>query len=71
MNRLEEVLISFRDISENTGEHEVCSISSFDDHSNYGECPFAEVNEQVCCNCILDQRNNLDKQINILNKLGE
>ena len=71
MNRLEEVLISFRDITENTGETEVCNISSFDILSGTSMCPFTRVEEQDCHDCILDRRTKLDKEINILNKLGE
>lgn len=63
MDKLEDVLIAFRDVSINTFYGEVCSITE-----SKISCPFREL---YCENCILDNRANFDKHINILNKLGE
>lgn len=70
MNRLEEVLISFRDISKNTDIRDVCKITYLDKTGSNKYCVYLNA-YQDCSDCILNMHTKLDKQIRILNKLGE
>lgn len=63
MDTLENILISIKEVNINTENREACNLMGSD-------CVFGK-QCLACRDCILDYRANLDKQINILNKLRQ